>query len=212
MEFLGLRIAVPSGGSLRVTIPAAVLQKIWCGERRALPICFFRDGERLLIIPFDEVMRSDLPRDVKERVYEDWRRRILGIFQRRMTELMDRLVRGEIHWSRFTEELERLQEKAMDEMRPFASKISGSLAFLPDGADVILSAALAAQDTGEALDQIVEELREIAEERRRLREILKHLDSADIEEAFREIIAATLRSELEIMEERLNEIRKLLEG
>jgi len=59
LEFLGLSIITPSGGSYRATIPVTVVRDIWNGHGKHLPVCFFREDNRVILILFDEVITGN---------------------------------------------------------------------------------------------------------------------------------------------------------
>ena len=82
-EFIALTHASRSGGSYKATIPVSIVRDLWnMGDKNSVSICFFIDeGRRVFVLPLEDVL-TDFPREVRERVVEEWAKQALKGFPR----------------------------------------------------------------------------------------------------------------------------------
>lgn len=213
MEFLGLSIITPSGGSYRATIPVTVVRDIWNGHGKHLPVCFFREDNHVILIPFDEVITGSFPVEVKKRVLEEWGKKVLGQnFYSKLKGVIERLARGEIDSKIFWDQLEREYEKIKERVEPHLRKIKGSLTFTDELESLILLATLAEDEFREQrFREIIEIISEIAAERDHLAQLLDMLRSrSDLEDDLREFVESRIVFELKRVHEELEKIRSVI--
>ena len=212
MELLGVSILTPSGGSFRTTVPVSIPRDIWGKEREHLPICFVKEGDRILLIPFDDFIGGDYPKDLKKKALDEYTRKILGRFYTGMKESMERLARGEISSAQFWNELEGKYKTVAERLRPYVGKISGSLAFADGLESFILSATLAEDELrAQRFQELSETLSETVAERNKLTDLLDELRRRDgIEDDVREFVESRLMFELKRVNEELEKIRSII--
>ncbi len=210
MELLGLSILTPSGGSYRTTVPVSIPRDLWGKGREPLPVCFVKENNRVLLVPFDDLMSGEYPESLKEKALEEWSRKIFGQrFYTQMKAIMERLAKGDISSREFWDELERNYRTMVERIRPHVSRISGSLAFADELESLILSATLAEEEIrAREFQELSETLSEIIARRDRLTELLNALKSRDdVEDDVREFVESRIVFELEMINEGIERIR-----
>lgn len=212
IELLDVSILTPSGGSFRTTVPVSIPRDVWGKEKEHLPVCFVKEGDRILLIPFDDFISGDYPESLKKKALDECTRKILGRLYTGMKESMERLARGEISSAQFWDELERKCKTTMERLRPYVGKISGSLAFADELESSILSATLAEDELRGA--EISGALRNSLGDGCRKKQAHSLLDALrsrdDIEDDVREFVESRLMFELKRVNEELEKIRSII--
>lgn len=217
-ELVGVTIATPTGGSYRTTIPVSVARKIWKrDEKEHFAICFLKECERVLLMPFDEVIRKeDFPKELKEKAIDEWGVKALGdIGGKTRVEIMNlikKLARGEIDSRGFSDELERALKRIQDNIRPYTGKIKGSLAFISDDLEsLMLSASIAVEEEMEKeFKELSERISDIISRKNELEGLLSMLEEIkEIEEDVREFAESRIRIELEKINEGIERIKEI---
>lgn len=208
-EFIALTHASRSGGSYKATIPVSIVRDLWnMGDKNSVSICFFIDeGRRVFVVPLEDVL-TDFPREVRERVVEEWAKQALKGFPRDSFEkLTKKLARGEIDERIFLNEVERFFERMTSKVRRDLRHIRGSLRFTDEIGGILISSVVAEE---EELNEIVEAVRTLVNRRRELVEMLELLQSADIDRDLKEIILGWLSARIEVIDERISQIGGIL--
>jgi len=233
-ELVDVREVIPSGGSVKITIPMKLVREVWKKAELRLSegrvgatltfvpkfmVCFIKsDGKILMELP-EAVLRSDeypeeLKRNVRARVVEYLKRK----YSDEVGKLFERLVRRELSEDGFRLKLDKLKRELADAARTFRDTFSErELHFIVAGEfDRFLSLASMERERvkEEAFKDLLEEVERVVDEVRRLKELLGLLDDRFkegwISEKTYEMLRERFLGELSLAEGRLDKLRDVV--
>ena len=209
MKFVALTHATKSGGSYKATIPIEIVRDLWNkGDESSVTVCFFKDEEgKIVIIPLENVMK-DFPKEIRERVVKDWKRKALKSFPRhKFEELTKKLAEGSINETQFLKEIDRLFEGLTSKIRKDLVHIKGSLKFADEIRDFLISSVIS--EEGE-LNEVVKMVKFLISKRGELVKLLESLQNANIDKYLKETISYWLSARIESIDEKILQIRGIL--
>lgn len=209
LKFITLTHATRSGGSYKATIPIEIVRDLWNkGDESSLTVCFFKDEEgKIVIIPLENVMK-DFPKEIRKRVVEDWKKKALKGFPRcKFEELTKQLAEGSIDERQFLEEIDRSFEGLTSKIRKDLVHIKGSLKFADEIKDFLISSVISEE---RELNEVVEMVNFLISKRRELAKLLESLQNANIDKDLKETISHWLSARIESIDEKILQIRGIL--
>ena len=209
LKFITLTHATRSGGSYKATIPIEIVRDLWNkGDESSLTVCFFKDEEgKIVIIPLENVMK-DFPKEIRERVVEDWKKKALkGFPRRKFEELTKKLAEGSISERQFLKEMERLFEGLTSKIRKDIVHIKGSLRFADEIIDFLISSVISEE---RELNEVVEGVKFLVSKRGELAKLLESLQNANIDKNLKKTISYWLSARIESIDEKILQIRSIL--
>jgi hypothetical protein len=222
-QYISTRIAVPSGGSYKVTIPITLLKEVWGKTSRdvrygrSFPVCFLQSNHKVLLELPENVLKSEeYPKELKAEVKEDWHR-----YNRRIVvKEYDRIVRVALSTQRFDTIFEEFKERVQDMVGTYRSAFSGrELRFIETGdIDSFLAALLIEEEAEkeEELSSLLEDVRRFVDEVGEIKKILSMLGQSFMDGMISREMYEGLRERylgrLTLAENRVKRLREVLDG
>jgi hypothetical protein len=222
-RYISMRVAVPSGGSYKVTIPMAILREVWGKSSRdvrygeSFPVCFIQSNNKIILELPENVLRSEeYSRELKVRVREDWH-----TYNRRIVvKEYDRIVRVALSSQRFDVVFEEFKRRVQDMVMTYRGAFSSrELRFVETGEiDSLMAALLLAEEAEkeEELTSLLYDVRRFVGEVGEIKKMLAMLDQSLADGVISKRVYEGLKERylgrLALAEERVKRIREALEG
>jgi hypothetical protein len=167
----------------------------------------------IVIEPLENVMEKDYPKEIKERVYEDWKKYLRKVVQEKLDILIDNIVKGNIHEMTYQQMLDQMLEDIKTIIRSYMKSLKGVLSFTPDELESILATATLEIEREREVEfsYILDEIRKMIERKREIKKTLAILEEkSKIDKDLRSMIRERLLFELSIIEDRLKRVKSVL--
>jgi len=219
MEFsyIGMRVAVPSGGSYKITIPLKIVEEVWRRGGNFL-VCFIQSNGRVVMEPPELVIRNpEYPENLKRKVNEDLLKNKKQLLIKELEKLYEGSVKGMSQW-----EIERgindikmkLIEMAKDHKCLFSQR---ELHFVQTDRIGDLFAILSVSEEQEKEEEflgLLDQVKKVKEEVKRLKDVLAISKEASARERLGEDLYKKLREryigKLTLAERRLNRLKNFI--
>lgn len=218
VKYIGLRVAVLSGGAYKVTIPIGIFREVWkkLGDRKPknVPLCFMKEDNMIMIEPVENVLEKKYPEEIKERVCEDLKKYLSRVVQEKLGLLIDNIVKGNIRGMTYYQMLDELRDNIDSVLKPYMRSVKGALSFTPDELESIIATATLEieREKEEEFNYILDEIRGMIERKREIKKMLAILEEkSEIDRDLRKMIRERLLFELSIIEDRLKRVKSVLE-
>lgn len=221
VEYIRMRVTIPSGGSHKVTIPAEVLRGKWRKEPKGagFPVCFLQEDGKVILETPERVLGSRLyPREVLERVREDYIRYQKNAIANRYERIIRNLVVGRVSELDFKREfgffLSFAEGLSRECVKAFNTR---ELHFIQASQiDQLITSIMLEyeKDREEYFTGLLDEVKRIRDDAEDLRGLLSKLESGFKEGRISEVVYRRLREmllgRLTLAESRLDRLRDVL--
>jgi hypothetical protein len=220
-EYFGTRFAVVSGGSHKVVIPKEIVEKVWnknAGEESLIGVCFIRSGTNVIIDYFENVINNPAyAPDTKSKATKDGSEIGARIIYKRERAIQEKFVSGLMDENDYRRELGKIHDSLYKMLKGIAksARKNRGLYFgnLTDDSEIEEIKILFSEgDRDEECTELLEKIELMKMERNKLQTILTKLEqricSGGISSSVGEPLRLSLRSELNLMNDRLLNIKK----
>ena len=219
-KYFGMRFAIPSGGSHKVTLPKTLVEEVWRrSSREGFPICFMLMENRVFIEDLDRMLSTDLyPPEILKEVEQDWLEYGWKVRAKKLRELDLQLMRGKINERVYDFECHRIHEAFVNYSKKFRRKLLECgirLSSMPSIEDLMVSMEiLQRKEEEESFYELEENLKKIVNEEKLLASLLDSLEkrfaSKEIGEKNYRKLKQLYSNKLEILRDNIRKLRKIL--
>jgi hypothetical protein len=222
-EYMGMRLAYPSGGSLKVVIPPKVVEDVWnkiVGTEQLIPICFIRSGSNIIIAHAEKVMENYKKNsDIIKKVNDDWgyyafkqvirkeRENEIDFLEGKITE-QAYLMNRQKYWDPYHHLSKRFRKISGRDTLQF-----GSFSDKQDFSEII--SFLSENDKQERFLELLEEVKIMIKERASTQELIlkvkNRMNKNGMNKALGESLALNLSQELDYLDKRLQCLKQVMD-
>jgi len=234
IEYIDMRETLPSGGSVKVTIPMKIVKEVWRKTEEKLSedrpgvlmtyvkkflVCFFRSDRKIILdLPENVVSSSEYPAELIEKVREDMIRHQARTLAERYGNFLRDLATGRVSKRVFENEVERILVNLREMSRSYAQIFSRrDLHFIATGELEQLLASMSIEEEKKREERflsLVDEVKSLKEDAENIRGLLEKLDhgfrEGRIDKDYYEAIRERYQGRLTLAEKRLERLRKLV--
>jgi hypothetical protein len=216
-NYIGMRVAIPSGGSYKVTIPLKIVDEVWKKKENFL-ICFIQSNGNVILEPPELVMRDPGYSDeLKSRVNEDMLKNEKKLLIKKLEELYGDSVKGMSRWEierRINDIKVKLIEMARFHEFAFSQR---ELHFIHTDKIGDLFATLSINEEQEKEEEflgLMDEVKKMKEEVKRLKDVLVQSEKVLTRDKLGKDLYEKLREryigKLTLAEQRLNRLKSII--
>jgi len=234
IEYIDMRDTLPSGGSVKITIPMKIVKEIWKKTEEKLsegrpgvsltfvkkfPVCFFKSDKKIILdLPENVISSREYPVEVVEKVKEEMIKYQAKIFAKQYEDMLRNLVTGKISKYTFEKEVKRILgnlNKVSEGLKQILSQRDLRFIATVDLERLLVSMTIEEEkEREERFLSLMDEVKSFKEDIENIKELLKKLEHAFKEERinkkYYEIVRERYQGHLTLAERRLDRLRKLV--
>jgi len=219
-EYIDMRPTIPSGQSLKITIPAKIIDEKWRRSRsERFPVCFIQEnGKVVMECPEDILRRREYQNEVTEKIKEDWINWRKKEIAKQIEQCDTDLARGKVtkveYDMRCDELIREFKKMSIDFKRAFSEQELHFIKIRDSNQLVAFLLIEAEQEIEENFVTLLSDVKRIKDEAKELKGIItgleKEFKEGRIEEKLYKVLKERFKGKKMLADERLERIRKIL--
>lgn len=220
-EYLGMRMSIVSGGSIKITLPKTLVEKVWKrGDEKLIPVCYILIEGKVHIEDLEYLLKSsDYSDHIILAAKKDWMEYALKLKAKQERVLERRFIEGEINELFFLKRVEEIRDVFTKLNKTFRKTLTArgirfnSKSNQMDISEIMLNISESEKDL--KLSDILEDIKNFKDEVKTLESNLKKLKLGHKEKRISKSLYTNLKknyeSKLNSAKWRLLEIKNLIE-
>ncbi len=232
LRYVDMRVAIPSGGSAKVTIPIVIVEEHWRKVRYdvphdkkagkcidSFPICFIQEDGKVLIEPPENILKSeDYSEELKSQINTDWLKHQRKVIAKEWDEIYVSFAKGQITENDLEERLHTLRKRIKEMAIHYRSAFSERELHFMSADDIgQLVAAISIEDEHEKEERflsLIEDVTDFNSQLYNIKNTLRQLEQGfsegRVSKNYYEILRERYLGKQTLVEERLRRLKKIV--